>query len=203
MRTACARSSTSDTIPSRRGRRQPFFLISSFSWHMIEVLFNFSYFYGCAHAFVAILVHHVKKHYCSLVVPVPASIRHHSESRQVKESTSASWRSNSAGTTPAISMSGWTVLPSRCPSCRQVHLDGAFRDGPRPPSSFAAPIVSGYAAIVYDKFSNFDPSPKAVADRLLSTARTDTISDWATEGAATYGVGEASLANALAPDSAW
>lgn len=61
-------------------------------------------------------------------------------------------------------------------------------------TSFAAPVVSGYAAILGSKF----PSATAVQVRnqLLDTARTDTIRAY---DRALHGRGEASLRRALAP----
>jgi subtilisin family serine protease len=63
-------------------------------------------------------------------------------------------------------------------------------------TSFAAPIVSGYAAIVGSKFTSANAT--AVANQLLNTARTDTVTGY---NAAIYGRGEASLTRALAPAS--
>lgn len=63
-------------------------------------------------------------------------------------------------------------------------------------TSFAAPIVSGYAAIVKSKF--IKATPRQVTNQLLTTARTDTIKDYS---AAIHGKGEASLSRALAPVS--
>lgn len=63
-------------------------------------------------------------------------------------------------------------------------------------TSFAAPIISGYAAIVGSKFTS--ASPTAVANQLLATARTDMINNY---NAAVHGRGEASLTRALAPVS--
>jgi subtilisin family serine protease len=63
-------------------------------------------------------------------------------------------------------------------------------------TSFAAPIVSGYAAIVGSKFTS--ASATAVANQLLNTARTDTVTGY---HASIYGRGEASLTRALAPAS--
>lgn len=63
-------------------------------------------------------------------------------------------------------------------------------------TSFAAPIVSGYAAIVGSKFTT--ATPTQVANRLLTTARTDTIANYQ---ASVHGRGEASLSRALAPTS--
>ena len=67
-------------------------------------------------------------------------------------------------------------------------------------TSFAAPIVSGYAGILGDKFYDIltnEPPPAAlVVDRLLETARTDTIQSYSVS---VYGQGEADLSRALAP----
>jgi subtilisin family serine protease len=63
-------------------------------------------------------------------------------------------------------------------------------------TSFAAPIVSGYAAVLGSKFTR--ASPTQIANQLLTTARTDTISGY---DAAIHGRGEASIARALAPRS--
>jgi subtilisin family serine protease len=63
-------------------------------------------------------------------------------------------------------------------------------------TSFAAPIVSGYSAILGSKFRS--ASPTQITERLLSTARTDTIQGY---DPALHGRGEASLSRALAPVS--
>ncbi len=63
-------------------------------------------------------------------------------------------------------------------------------------TSFAAPIVSGYSAVLSSKFPL--ATPTQLTGRLLSTARTDTINNYA---AAMHGRGEASIARALAPVS--
>ena len=63
-------------------------------------------------------------------------------------------------------------------------------------TSFAAPIISGYAAVLGSKFRK--SSPTQIANRLLNTARTDTISGY---DAAIHGRGEASISRALAPVS--
>lgn len=65
-----------------------------------------------------------------------------------------------------------------------------------PGTSFAAPIVSGYGALVASKFKS--ESPAMIADRLLDTARTDTILGYT---ATLHGQGEASLSRALAPNT--
>lgn len=61
-------------------------------------------------------------------------------------------------------------------------------------TSFAAPIISGYSAILGSKFTS--ASPTQIANQLLNTARSDTISNYS---AAVHGRGEASIARALAP----
>jgi subtilisin family serine protease len=63
-------------------------------------------------------------------------------------------------------------------------------------TSFAAPVVSGYAAILGSKFTKASPSD--ITNQLLSTARTDTVANY---NPAVYGRGEASLSRALAPVS--
>ncbi|TPK44152.1 peptidase S8 and S53 subtilisin kexin sedolisin [Mesorhizobium sp. B2-5-4] len=61
-------------------------------------------------------------------------------------------------------------------------------------TSFAAPIVAGYAAIVGSKFTK--ATPTQITNQLLNTARTDTLANYS---ASVYGKGEASLSRALAP----
>lgn len=61
-------------------------------------------------------------------------------------------------------------------------------------TSFAAPVVSGYAAVLGSKFTT--ASPMQIGNRLLDTARTDTIRNYRPS---VHGRGEASLARALAP----
>ncbi|MGX8012566.1 S8 family serine peptidase [Mesorhizobium sp. ORM8.1] len=61
-------------------------------------------------------------------------------------------------------------------------------------TSFAAPIISGYAAIIGSKFTS--ATPVQITNDLLNTARTDTLANY---NPSTYGKGEASLSRALAP----
>ena len=63
-------------------------------------------------------------------------------------------------------------------------------------TSFAAPIVSGYAAVIGSKFTT--ATPTQIANQLLNTARTDTIAGY---NATLHGRGEASITRALAPAS--
>lgn len=61
-------------------------------------------------------------------------------------------------------------------------------------TSFAAPIVSGYAAVLGSKFKTAGATQ--ISNQLLNTARTDTINGY---NVAVHGRGEASLTRALAP----
>lgn len=61
-------------------------------------------------------------------------------------------------------------------------------------TSFAAPIVSGYASVLGSKFTN--ATPTQITNQLLNTARKDTISGYSVS---VHGQGEASIARALAP----
>lgn len=63
-------------------------------------------------------------------------------------------------------------------------------------TSFAAPQISAYAAIVGSKFTR--ATPEGVANQLLSTARQDTIRGYHPH---IHGRGEASLSRALSPSS--
>jgi subtilisin family serine protease len=63
-------------------------------------------------------------------------------------------------------------------------------------TSFAAPIVSGYSAILGSKFTR--ATPTQITNQLLNTARKDTLLNY---DPAVYGQGEASLTRALAPRS--
>ena len=61
-------------------------------------------------------------------------------------------------------------------------------------TSFAAPVITGYAAILGSKFTK--ATPTQITNQLLNTARQDTLKGYT---ATTYGRGEASLTRALAP----
>lgn len=63
-------------------------------------------------------------------------------------------------------------------------------------TSFATPVVSGYAAILGSKFTT--ATPTQITNQLLQTARQDTIANYSVT---IHGQGEASIANALAPQS--
>ena len=82
-----------------------------------------------------------------------------------------------------------------------------------PGTSFAAPIVTGYAAILGQKFTT--ATPEQVVDQLIHTAQADNLSEFGVgddcaavgtkmnscDYSFTYGAGEASLSTALAPQS--
>lgn len=61
-------------------------------------------------------------------------------------------------------------------------------------TSFAAPVVSGYAAVLGSKFTK--ATPTQITNQLLNTARTDTIFGYTRD---IHGRGEASITRALAP----
>lgn len=63
-------------------------------------------------------------------------------------------------------------------------------------TSFAAPVVTGYAAILGSKFKQ--ATPTAITNRILTTARQDTVAGYNPE---VHGRGEASITRALAPVS--
>lgn len=96
---------------------------------------------------------------------------------------SMAWYSNTAGTSPVV-QSNFLV----------VGVDTST--GILPGTSYAAPIISGYAAILGSKFTG--ASPTAIVNQLLNTARTDTVVGY---NPAIYGRGEASISRALAPSS--
>ena len=61
-------------------------------------------------------------------------------------------------------------------------------------TSFAAPVITGYAAVLGSKFTK--ATPVQITNQLLSTARQDTIKGYNVQ---LHGRGEASLTRALAP----
>lgn len=63
-------------------------------------------------------------------------------------------------------------------------------------TSFAAPVVSGYAAILGSKFTS--ATPTQIVNQLLNTAQQNTVRGYSPE---IHGRGEASIAHALAPQS--
>lgn len=61
-------------------------------------------------------------------------------------------------------------------------------------TSFAAPVITGYAAVLGSKFKA--ATPTQLTNQLLSTARTDTVLNYSSS---VHGRGEASISRALAP----
>lgn len=96
---------------------------------------------------------------------------------------SMAWYSNTAGTNTAV-QSHFLV----------VGVDGDITGlyG----TSFAAPVITGYSAIIGSKFKT--ATATQIANQLLNTARTDTLVGY---DPSIYGRGEASLSRALAPIS--
>lgn len=118
---------------------------------------------------------------------------------------SLAWYSNTAGLAPdqylvvgVVSGITWDGLTYVLNEAReevpdyQYDASGTGLAG----TSFAAPIISGYAAVLASKFT--DASPTQIASQLLSTAREDTILNY---DVSIHGQGEASLSNALSPVS--
>ena len=64
-------------------------------------------------------------------------------------------------------------------------------------TSFAAPIISGYAAVLSSKFTS--ATPTLVASQLLSTALG--MGEFSGYDITLHGQGEASISRALSPDS--
>lgn len=91
------------------------------------------------------------------------------------------WYSNTAGSNATVQKQFLVVGVTG----NQTNLYG---------TSFAAPIVSGYASVLGSKFTR--ATPTQITNQLLNTARTDTIAGYS---ASIHGRGEASIARALAP----
>ena len=101
----------------------------------------------------------------------------------VEAPASMAWYSNTAGSDPRVQDQFLTVGVDSS----RLGLAG---------TSFAAPIISGYGAIVHSKFRT--ATPNDIANRLLETARTDTLVNY---DPSVYGRGEVSLSRALAPSA--
>ena len=103
--------------------------------------------------------------------------------------------SNTAGTITNIA-DRFVVANGTMPfSTNGVSVNGSnFQPSTSMGTSFAAPVVAGYAAVVMQKFPNL--SAANTSNIILDTARTDTITGYS---AAIHGKGEASLSRALAP----
>lgn len=70
-------------------------------------------------------------------------------------------------------------------------------------TSFAAPIVTGYAAIVFDKYQTgtYSPDPSDVAATLLESAHGLNLPGGSNYDRSIYGMGEACLSCALGPEA--
>jgi subtilisin family serine protease len=99
----------------------------------------------------------------------------------VDRKASLAWYSNTAGTDTRVQDKFLVVGVTG-------HLTGLYG------TSFAAPIVSSYAAVLGSKFTR--ATPEQISNQLLNTARTDTILGY---DRAVHGRGEASIGRALAP----
>ena len=105
--------------------------------------------------------------------------------------------SNTAGSDPLI-QGRFLVASGTLPFINgDVAIDDQAISGDGAGTSFAAPRVAGYAAIVRQKFPNL--SGANTADILLATARYDTLTCNPNCSKEIYGQGEASLSRALAP----
>jgi hypothetical protein len=110
--------------------------------------------------------------------------------------TKASY-SNYAGSSSAIS-DRFVMANGTMPwTAGSVKIGGTNFAGDYSGTSFAAPLVAGYAAVVMQKFPNL--SAANTSNIILDTARTDTLSCHPSCSSAIYGKGEASLSRALAP----
>ena len=104
--------------------------------------------------------------------------------------------SNYAGTNTAIS-DRFVLAYGRDP---YESMSSAFNGTPSPVgqgTSYAAPRVAGYAAILLQKFPNLDAIKTSAI--ILDTARYDTLTCHPNCNPAVWGRGEASLSRALAP----
>jgi hypothetical protein len=104
--------------------------------------------------------------------------------------------SNYAGSNVAISDRFVTANGTMPWSAGSVKINGS-NFGVSSGTSYAAPLVAGYAAIVMQKFPNLDAVK--TSSIILDTARYDTLSCYPSCSTAIYGKGEASLSRALAP----
>jgi hypothetical protein len=104
--------------------------------------------------------------------------------------------SNYAGSNVAISDRFVTANGTMPWNAGSVTINGS-NYGVSSGTSYAAPLVAGYAAILMQKFPNLDAVK--TSSIILDTARYDTLSCYPSCSAAIYGKGEASLSRALAP----
>jgi subtilisin family serine protease len=110
--------------------------------------------------------------------------------------TSLAYYSNTAGSDPIIA-DRFLVANGNTPyDTGDIKVGGHKIEGSEG-TSFAAPRVAGYVAILRHKFPNLDASKSA--SNLLDTARYDTLDCYPSCSPSIYGKGEASLSHALAP----
>jgi subtilisin family serine protease len=104
--------------------------------------------------------------------------------------------SNYAGANTAISDRFVTAYGNMPWTTGSVKINGS-NFGVEQGTSFAAPLVAGYAAVIGQKFPNLDAVK--ISSIILDTARYDTLSCNPNCDVTLYGKGEASLSRALAP----
>ena len=106
--------------------------------------------------------------------------------------------SNTAGTDPSVATRFLVASGTDPFATGAVAVDGsAYNPTDSMGTSFAAPRVAGFAAIIRQKFPNLNG--EKTASILLDTARTDTLTCYPNCDSTIYGKGEASLSRALAP----
>ena len=103
---------------------------------------------------------------------------------------------NTAGSISAISDRFVMAYGNMPWTAGSVKINGG-NFGVEPGTSFAAPLVAGYAAIITQKFPNLTAAN--TSNIILDTARTDTLACSPNCDPTIYGKGEASLSRALAP----
>ena len=105
--------------------------------------------------------------------------------------------SNTAGVVSGV-QSRFLVASGNLPfNSGDIALNGRPVSGATVGTSYAAPRVAGYVAIVRSKFPNLNAIKASTI--MLDTARYDTLSCYPNCSPSIYGAGEASLSRALAP----
>jgi hypothetical protein len=114
---------------------------------------------------------------------------------EVNNKTSLAGYSNKAGN-DSVYQNRFLVANGNSVYAKPVWIDGTYVS-PGAGTSYAAPRVAGYAAILRQKFPNLNGAKSA--NILLDTARYDTLDCHPRCSKAIYGRGEASLSGALSP----
>ncbi len=115
----------------------------------------------------------------------------------VSNPATIAYYSNYAGATTGIA-NRFVVANGNAPyAAGGVGINGHSAPGGEMGTSFSAPLVAGYAAVVMQKFPNLDAVK--TSSIILDTARYDTLSCNPNCSPSIYGAGEASLSRALAP----